>query len=517
MSATQKSVPTPAVGVVNEIALADLAPDSGQPRRSFDAGELEALSESIRLRGVMQPILARSMGAGVPVMIVDGERRWRAAKLAKLQTVPVILVEQAESLQQLRVDQVVVNELRTRLKPLELGFVLKQLRDESKLSHNDIAAYFKKNGLGALAKQEVENLIGLTELPEWAHKMVNAGDVEVKAIAQLKRFAENNAVLKEVEKNLGNAVRWGGQATVDEVNDAIGEALFDVGHDLGRKFGSDPVLFDWKQKCKGCPFLVQHAGGAFCMDKKLFAQHQAEAKEAGLGPGGEKPKTTKSGAVDRGPTKSEVREKTEQRKRSLGGKATEYLHAYLMRAMLVSLHEVAPHLMMFAALKRPNCYGNDWCQRGAPACHYPDGRESPVEKLGSMKAAQDHKIVALENVLDKKPTAKAWDAIVMSIAHETLFELPWRETQVLAHHMLGDDISKIWKLEPAFLDLFRKTELVHLAKKYKVPLQANGSNLETGKASELKAELLKHPGHLRAPQILADLYKRIDKPDRNFD
>lgn len=477
---TNTMAPALDVGKVTEIALADLHPDSGQPRRSFDDQELQSLVESIKERGILQPIQVRSMGVA-GLMIVDGERRWRAAKLAKLKTVPAILVAPAENLQQLRVDQVAVNQLRAGLSPLELGFLLKQLRDEVKLTANEIAAHLQKNGLGALAKQEVDSLIALTELPGWTHDMVTAGSIEVKTLAPLKRFKDQPAVMKALKPELERAVKWGGKATGSELSEALGDALAEAAIDLTESEGESPVLFDWKKVCAGCKDLVRHDGGAWCLDEKRFKQHQAEAKEAGLGPGGKRIRGNGAAgdgkaAGEREPTAAEKRARTEQRKASLGEKATDYLHAYLMRALVPKIDDVGEQLLLFAG--------------------------------------QDHKIYALDDVLAKR-TAKQRAAVVRSIALETLFELPFRETQVLAHHVLGDDIAKIWKLEPAFLELFRKAELVHLAQKHKIPEPDHAQAWEAMKGAELKMAILEQPQLLRKPQILVDLYARIDKPDRD--
>jgi ParB/RepB/Spo0J family partition protein len=519
MNAVMKSEQLIEAGVVTEVELDFLVPDSGQPRRTFDAGELEALSESIKARGVMQPLLVRSIGQG-GLMIVDGERRWRAAALANLKTVPVILTPDTESLEQLRVDQVTVNELRTRLTPLELGHMLKQLRDEMKLSPNEIAAHLKRNGLSALAKQEIENLIGLTDLPATVQKMVVSGQVEAKHVTPVRRFLAMPAVMKGIEKRLAQAIDWGGQVTTEEVNEAISVALNEVGIDLTRteSYHSNPVMFDWKT-LKDRDYIVQHDGGAWCMDKKKFAEHQAEAKEAGLGAGGKRLKASKSddaepAAGEHVPTKSELKQKTEQRQSSLRGKAEEYFHAYLIRALVPKVDKIEDQLVTFAALKRPGLYDTDWNRRGAPGCHYPDARPEPVEKLGNLKAAQDHKVYALDVLIEKR-TPKQRAAILRSIALETLHELPWREVQVLAHHVLGDDIAKIWKLDPAFLDLFRNAELLHLAKAHKVPEPDHGKAWDAMKGAELKAALLEHPQRLAKPQILVDLYRKVEKPDRD--
>ena len=74
-----------------EIAVSDIIPNPLQPRKIFDADKLAELTESIKEHGVIQPLIVRKNG--VKYEIVAGERRWRAAKIAKLKTVPVIVRE----------------------------------------------------------------------------------------------------------------------------------------------------------------------------------------------------------------------------------------------------------------------------------------------------------------------------------------------------------------------------------------------------------------------------------------
>src|SRR5699024_6074804 len=74
---------------LQDMALDDLRPGRYQPRRAMDEDALESLAQSIRSQGVVQPLVVRDMGDGYE--IVAGERRWRAARLAGLDTVPVVL------------------------------------------------------------------------------------------------------------------------------------------------------------------------------------------------------------------------------------------------------------------------------------------------------------------------------------------------------------------------------------------------------------------------------------------
>ena len=73
---------------VKEIKITEIEPDSGQPRKNFDKEKIEALAESIKDHGLIQPIIVTTSAAGYK--IIAGERRWRAARLAGLKTIPVI-------------------------------------------------------------------------------------------------------------------------------------------------------------------------------------------------------------------------------------------------------------------------------------------------------------------------------------------------------------------------------------------------------------------------------------------
>ena len=84
-SAAQKEVSS----AVAEVAVKDLHPNPDQPRRRFDDAGLQELAQSIKMQGIMQPLLVRPLPGGQGYQIVAGERRWRAAQLAGLQQVPV--------------------------------------------------------------------------------------------------------------------------------------------------------------------------------------------------------------------------------------------------------------------------------------------------------------------------------------------------------------------------------------------------------------------------------------------
>ena len=101
---------------VTEVRLSSIEPDKNQPRREFDEDALAELSESIKLHGVISPIVVTEIEEG-RYRIIAGERRWRASKLAGLETVPVIVKEYSE--QELAEISLVENLQREDLNPLE--------------------------------------------------------------------------------------------------------------------------------------------------------------------------------------------------------------------------------------------------------------------------------------------------------------------------------------------------------------------------------------------------------------
>jgi ParB family chromosome partitioning protein len=100
---------------VHRIELSKIEPDPEQPRRTFDEGRLAELAMSLRQHGQLQPIRVRWDVKASTYRIVAGERRWRASKLASLATIDAIIVDDATTLEAIRIEQVVENLQRDDL------------------------------------------------------------------------------------------------------------------------------------------------------------------------------------------------------------------------------------------------------------------------------------------------------------------------------------------------------------------------------------------------------------------
>lgn len=111
---------------VQKIALTRIKPDPNQPRKVFDQAALEELAKSIEARGVLQPITLRTLDAGKTYVIRFGERRWRAAGLAGLTDIPAIVTED-DADENERIDQVIENDQRADLTPIEMAEAVKAM------------------------------------------------------------------------------------------------------------------------------------------------------------------------------------------------------------------------------------------------------------------------------------------------------------------------------------------------------------------------------------------------------
>jgi len=151
---------------LRELAVELIAPNPQQPRRRFDEASLEALAESVRDTGVLQPVLVRPRPGG-RYELIAGERRWRAARIAGLETVPA-LVRAREDSASLEL-ALVENMVREDLNPIEEARACAGLVEELGLTREEVG---RRIGRSRVA---VSNLLRLLELPDEAIEMLEGG------------------------------------------------------------------------------------------------------------------------------------------------------------------------------------------------------------------------------------------------------------------------------------------------------------------------------------------------------
>lgn len=165
------------------LPLSALIPSTVQPRRQFDDTMLEALASSIKAQGVLQPLLVRPAKMQGQYEIIGGERRWRAAKLAGLTSVPVIIRELDDG-RALEV-ALVENIQRADLNPLEEAAGYQRLVAEFNYTHEDMARVTGKS------RSHITNLLRLLALPEKIKECVNNGLLSMGHARALLGLAED--------------------------------------------------------------------------------------------------------------------------------------------------------------------------------------------------------------------------------------------------------------------------------------------------------------------------------------
>jgi ParB family chromosome partitioning protein len=193
---------TAAAAGVREIPIEQLKPNPYQPRKVFNKEALEELAQSIKAKGVLQPLLVRRAKDGHGYEIIAGERRWRASQLAKIHAVPVVIKEITDR------DAVEIglieNLQREDLNPVEEAGAFLQLSEEFGYSQDQIAQVIGKS------RSHVTNILRLLQLPKPVITLVITGKLTAGQARPLighplaeqlaQRIIEGQLTARQVEK-----------------------------------------------------------------------------------------------------------------------------------------------------------------------------------------------------------------------------------------------------------------------------------------------------------------------------
>lgn len=186
---------------VEKIPVGQLQASPYQPRRHFDETALKELAASVKRHGIVQPLVVTPIKDGVYTLIA-GERRWRAAQIAGLETVPA-LIRTSKELEQLEL-ALIENVQRVDLSPLEQAISIERLHQQFSLSYETIAGRLGK------ATSTVNNTVRLLRLPEAARDALVAGKISeghARAILALKGDDERQSYLLKTIISQGWSVR----------------------------------------------------------------------------------------------------------------------------------------------------------------------------------------------------------------------------------------------------------------------------------------------------------------------
>ena len=246
----------------------NLRPNPRNPRRVFTDDELDELSESIRQRGIIQPIVVRAL-QGDNFEIIAGERRWRAAQRAGLHDVPIAVVE-ANDAQSLEF-AIIENVQRADLNPIEEASGYLALMDDFNRTQDEVAQIVGKS------RPHVANTIRLLKLPEPVKQLVRSGKISAGHARLLLGQPNAEAIAHEII-NKGLSVRQVEVAVRKDDEAHTGKALAKTEGDAGR--GKDANTRSLEKRLSdalGLEVIVDHRGDGGTLRIKYRNLEQLDA------------------------------------------------------------------------------------------------------------------------------------------------------------------------------------------------------------------------------------------------
>jgi ParB family transcriptional regulator, chromosome partitioning protein len=281
-----KSTPEEASGgqpaLLREIALERIAPNPSQPRRAFGDEALVALSESIKARGVLQPVVVRAL-AGGRYELLAGERRLRACELAGRETIPAIVRDAGES-ERLEL-ALIENMAREDLNPVEAARACATLVEDLGISKEELAHRVGRS------RPAVSNLIRLLGLPDDVLELIGAGHLSEghgRAILICKDHGERRRIAREAhaegwsvrqteararEASLAPAPRIRSRA--DAIHPDLAEALAAASDTLTAALGRE-VRVRPRGKSYRVEFEIEDPRDAVELAERMLARERAE-------------------------------------------------------------------------------------------------------------------------------------------------------------------------------------------------------------------------------------------------
>lgn len=242
---------------VQYVKLSAIIPTDNQPRKSFQEEQLADLAASIERNGILQPILVTQRPDKKTYQIIAGERRWRAARLAKLKTVPVLIREVTESE---RLEQALIENIqRQDLNPIEEAQALKRLMEEHKLTQEELADRVGKS------RPAIANTLRLLQLPDPLQTLVIQEDLtagHARALLPLSglphatdlqlelaaRIVEQDWSVRQTEEQVKRLLRPQPEEETSGLPEAHALALREVEKALARLWNTKVQIHDSKNR-----------------------------------------------------------------------------------------------------------------------------------------------------------------------------------------------------------------------------------------------------------------------------
>ena len=239
---------------IKMIKVRDIEPNKNQPRKTFDKEKLEILSSSIATHGIVQPILVKPNINGT-YMIVAGERRWRAAKLAKIKEVPCV-IRQLDEPAVMEI-ALIENLQREDLNPIEEAEGYRRLMETCELTQEEVAEKVGRS------RSAVANSLRLNNLSERVKQMVIDGklsQVHARALLSItddneqfelaKFIIEKGLNVRQVEKLVSDTSENKKKPKTKQVTGMMKKYFSEVENDLGSRLGTKVKISEGANKGK---------------------------------------------------------------------------------------------------------------------------------------------------------------------------------------------------------------------------------------------------------------------------
>lgn len=262
------------------LSIKDVQPDPNQPRQIFSDESLSELSDSIKSMGVIQPIVIRKDGK--QAIIVDGERRYRASKLAKVKTIPTIEhVDSDEDPATTFIKQVAANQ-HEDLRPMEIAGFLDTLVTRYGKKIGEVHTLLEEHGIKKYSGPAVRNLRRLVNLPDWAKEMINTDQLTASHGKIILQVIDQPELIKYVKDEIDDHFFRGNEIapTVERLANIVEHAYGAHCPDLN-VLGFDQPIFEI-ETCSGCKtrrtFKPTYGPEKiYCLDQACFDKKQGEA------------------------------------------------------------------------------------------------------------------------------------------------------------------------------------------------------------------------------------------------
>lgn len=238
---------------VLEVRINEVEPNSQQPRKVFDEDKLEVLAESIKEHGIVQPIIVKAKGTRY--VIIAGERRWRAAKIADLKKIPVIVKDITP--REIMEIALIENLQREDLNPIEEAEAFQRLIEEHSLTQEEVAKVVGRS------RAAIANSVRLLSLTEPIKEMLSDGRLTsgharaLVTISEKKRqnelantIIERNLNVRDVEKLVASEGKKRKKSTNQKKTSKEAIAMADLEEKLSSSYGTKVSLISGKQKGK---------------------------------------------------------------------------------------------------------------------------------------------------------------------------------------------------------------------------------------------------------------------------